>query len=290
MKVAAVVVRWRGGDEIRRCLGSLLDHGGPSLVRVVLVDSGSGDGGADRLAREYPSIEVVGLAENRSFAWAANQGAERCPEPYLLLLNPDAELVQGCVPQLVELLESKPRIAGVVPLLTDPDGRPQHHWQLRKLPGRLRLSTGRNGAAAFTSESLSGPAPVEQPAAASWLVRRSVWAALNGLDRAFAPAWWEDVDFCARLSARLVEPDFPADEGFWVEPRARVNHSGGSSLANLTDAAFLSAFNRNLLRYAERHHPDGVRMIRVGVRISLLTRAVLNPSRRDAYFKAIRSL
>ena len=41
MAVVAVVVRWRGGDEVRRCLRSLTDHGGPALHRVVLVDSGS---------------------------------------------------------------------------------------------------------------------------------------------------------------------------------------------------------------------------------------------------------
>ena len=131
---------------------------------------------------------------------------------------------------------------------------------------------------------------MEQPAAAAWLVRRSVWTALEGLDPAFAPAWWEDVDFCARLSARVVDPDFPADEGFWVEPRARVNHSGGSSLTNLTDAAFLSAFNSNLLRYAARHYPASLSKIRIGLRISLLTRALLQPSRRNAYFEAIRGL
>ena len=87
--IRAVIVRWRGGDEIRRCLRSLLDNGGPRVENVVLVDSGSGDGGADRLAAEFPDIQVIALVDNLGFAFAADRGAGDGSEPLLLLLNPD---------------------------------------------------------------------------------------------------------------------------------------------------------------------------------------------------------
>ena len=69
--IRAVVVRWRGGDEVHRCMRSLLDDGGPDLKHVVVVDSGSGDGGAERLATEFAEIEVIPLGENHGFAHAA---------------------------------------------------------------------------------------------------------------------------------------------------------------------------------------------------------------------------
>ncbi len=73
--IRAVVVRWRGGDEVRRCLLSLMELGGERLNRVVLVDSGSGDGGAEGLAAKFPDVEVIALTENHGFAHAADRGA-----------------------------------------------------------------------------------------------------------------------------------------------------------------------------------------------------------------------
>lgn len=284
--VRAVIVRWRGGDEIRQCLSSLLGSAGTQLGRVVLVDSGSADGGAERLASEYPDIEVMALEENRGFAFAAGCGAADGTEPLLLLLNPDIDVQAGAVEALVDLLESRPRTAGVVPLLTGLDGESQHRWQLRHLPKATNLALGLPGAPAFSSPPRA-PVPVAQPAAAAWLVRRSVWVTLGGLDPTFEPAWWEDVDFCARLRGRLGEPGFPCDEGFFVSPAAQMLHGGGSSVSALGREAFFSAYYTNLLRYTARHHPGRLGLIRKGLQLSLTARMIIRPQRRKAYRAAL---
>jgi len=286
--IQAVVVRWRGGDEVRRCLSSLLANAGSCLARVVLVDSGSGDGGAERLASDFPNVEVIALADNRGFAYAADRGAGEGTEPLLLLLNPDIEVEAGAVDSMVDLLEDRPRAAGVVPLLEGFDGASQHRWQLRRLPGTARLVFGLSGAPSFSSPP-EIPIAVEQPAAAAWLVRRTVWEALGGLDPTFEPAWWEDVDFCARLRDRLGEPGFPADEGFVVEPAACLRHGGGSSVATLGREAFFTAYYTNLLRYTARHHPGRLGFIRKGLQISLSMRMFLRPSQKKALRAALRA-
>jgi len=288
--VAALVVRWRGGDEAARAVASLYEHGGGRLRRVVVVDSGSGDGGAERLAAAFPTAELVALPVNRSFAYSADRGAERCREDYLLLLNPDARLTPGALDRLTEHLEAHPTLAAAVPLLHHPDGAAQHRWQLRILPSAGRLAAGLPGAPAFSTGPPSSPAPVAQPAASAWLVRRAVWSALGGLDPAFAPAWWEDVDFCSRLAAALGRPSFPATEGFEVVPSALVEHSGGASREEMSDAAFLTAYHSNLLRYAARHHPEHLGLIRGGLVLALGARAALRPGRARAYLTAARAV
>ena len=288
-RVDAVVVRWRGGDEVSRCLRSLLDLGGPRLGSIVLVDSGSGDGGAKDLTAEFPDVRVIALAENHGFAHAADRGAAEGGAPLLLVLNPDTEMTPGALDALVSLLDERPRVAGAAPLLEDMAGVSQHRWQLRNLPTVSRLARGLPGAPAFSAPPTM-PAEVAQPAAAAWLVRRSIWEALGGLDPTFAPAWWEDVDFCARLRAHLGSTEFPCDEGFMVQPAARLRHAGGSSVAALGDAAFLAAYHRNLLHYTARHHPGRLHLVRRGLRISLTTRALLRPSRRQAYRAALGAI
>jgi hypothetical protein len=287
ISIDTVVVRWRGGDEVSRCLRSLLDLGGPRLERVVLVDSGSGDGGAKRLAANFPDVRVIALTENHGFAHAADRGAAEGDAPLLLVLNPDTEVTPGTLDTLASLLDERPRVAGAVPLLEDMDGASQHRWQLRNLPTVSRLARGLPGGPAFSAQPTT-PVEVAQPAAAAWLVRRSVWEALGGLDPTFAPAWWEDVDFSARLRAGLVTADFPCDEGFLVQPAAHLRHAGGSSVAALGDAAFLTAYYQNLLHYTARHHPGHLGLVRRGLRISLATRALLRPTRREAYKAAMK--
>lgn len=288
--VRAVVVRWRGGDEVRRCLDSLQRHGGAHIQTTVLVDSGSGDGEAELLAEQYPEVMVLPLDTNRGFAYAVDRGFGDGHEPFLLLLNPDTEVLSGSIEALVGTLDEHPDFAGVVPLLEDPDGVSQHRWQLRRLPSVPRLGLGLCGAPAF-SRPPSRLEEIAQPAAAAWLLRRSIWDALGGLDPSFAPAWWEDVDFCARLAVRLQQgPDLTAARGFVVQPTARIRHGRGSSLANLGDRAFLEAFYRNLLLYARRHHRKRSRAIRAALRCSLAVRACLRPSRREAYRAALKTV
>ena len=180
--LSAVVVRWRGGDEVDSCLQSLLDHGGPDLDGIVLVDSGSADGGAERLAEKFPSMNVAALEENRSFAVAVAQGAARCVDRDLFILNPDTQVTPGAIPSLVAHLRAHPDSAGVVPLLVDPDGPTQHLWQLRRLPTAGRLALGLPGPSQFPVSPPNQPVSVEQPAASAWLVQRPVWDALGGLD------------------------------------------------------------------------------------------------------------
>jgi GT2 family glycosyltransferase len=192
------------------------------------------------------------------------------------------------VESLVDLLEDRPRTAGVVPLLDGLDGVSQHQWQLRLLPGAARLAIGLSGSPAFSSPPET-PVTVPQPAAAAWLVRRTVWEALGGLDPTFEPAWWEDVDFCARLRDRLGEPGFPAEVGFVVEPAARLRHSGGSSIADLGREAFFTAYYTNLLRYTARHHPGRLGVIRRGLRVSLSVRMFLRPGQRRALGAALKA-
>ncbi len=264
--VAAVIVRWRGGEVAEHCLRSLEAlPAGPE--EVVLVDSGSGDGGVERIVRSFARIRVEELTENVGFAAAANHGVAVTTAPLVLLLNPDTELVGNGLSVLVTRLLDDPDLAGVVPLLENTDGSSQHRWQLRRLPTVLDLALGRSGRPAFSTQPTSAR-QVPQPAAAAWLVRRTVWRALQGFDEVYRPAWWEDVDFCKRLESRLDTDDFPTEHGFGVEPRARVRHRGGSSVEDLGSEAFRAAFYCNLLRYAELHHAQSIGLIRLGLRIS----------------------
>jgi len=287
--VAAVVVRWKGGDEVERCLHSLVSGGTKAISEIVLVDAGSDDGGAQRLARTFPGIQVEALSENPGFAGAANHGVSVTTAEYTFLLNPDTEVLGQAPAVLAAQLESHPDLAGVVPLLENTDGSSQHRWQLKDMPTRRNLGLGRSGRPAFNRKP-EHHISVAQPAAAAWMIRREVWDTLDGFDRAFVPAWWEDVDFCARLHERIKDPSAPWNKAWRVVPKARVRHMGGSSVGSLGNRAFLEAFYGNLIRYAERHHPEEFPAIRRQLRRALMVKGLLRPSRFGDYRRVSRTL
>jgi glycosyltransferase involved in cell wall biosynthesis len=288
-RIAAVVVRWKGGEEVERCLRSLETEDPAKPDEIVLVDAGSADGGAEHLAKVFPSIRVEALGENPGFAGAANLGVRRTSAEIILLLNPDTEILPGALDLLTTHLLEHPRLAGVVPLLENTDGSSQFRWQLKELPTPRDLGRGHSGKPTLKRRP-TGPTTVSQPAAAVWLIRRQVWDALQGFEPAFFPAWWEDVDFCARLQWLVTDPTSPWNEAWQVIPSAGVRHEGGSSVSSLGHRAFLDAFFGNLLKYAHRHHHRELPAIRKRLRHTLITRGILRPSRFRDYLRASKKL
>jgi GT2 family glycosyltransferase len=91
---------------------------------------------------------------------------------------------------------------------------------------------------------LTEPRRIEQPAAAALLLRRDVVEEIGPLDEQFAPAWFEDVDYCRRLAERKKE--------VWVVPAAQVRHFGGASLEHMDFERFVDIWYRNMWRYARK--------------------------------------
>ena len=263
--LSVLIVTWNSARWIERCLRSI-----PAEYEVVLFDNASTDDTL-RLARGerakiLESNTNVGFAGGTNRAFAASSGR------YVLLLNPDCELEPDALTQLFDFLESHPDVAAAVPLLVDEDGEPQREFQLRRLPTLATMTVEvllidklfrRNHITNWYRDrdlDLSAPRAIEQPAAAAMLVRRSVLEEIGPLDEQFAPAWFEDVDYCRRLAEQRRE--------IWVVPAARVRHFGGASLEHMPVPQFIDIWYRNMWRYARKwmrpSQSEGLRWIIIG--------------------------
>ena len=112
---------------------------------------------------------------------------------------------------------------------------------------------------------------VEQPAAAVLAVRASAFAAVGGFDPRFAPAWWEDVDLCARLR-RIGK--------IMYYPAAVFAHSGGASMARLGYDRFLPLYYGNAVQWWNKHRPASAWLFRLLVAAGMLLRVAALPFRR----------
>jgi len=296
-RVVAVLVTWNSAAHVADAVRSL-----PAGVPAVVVDNASSDDSAGRASAA--GARVIEAGTNLGFGPASNLGArESSPSETVLFLNPDAALVDGAagIAALLAELDRDPSVAAVAPAL---EGAGQEQFQLRRLPtlGSLareaffvnRLFPRNPGLLAerYLDRRRDLPFDVEQPAAAALLVRRAVLEELGGFDPAFAPAWFEDVDLCARIwkSGRRIR----------YVPGARATHVGGTTMNALAYRDFLPLYTRNLVRYLGK---DAGAATRGAARAVLLAGALLRlaalpvvrgdhprPDAAAAYVRVLRGL
>ncbi len=262
--IAVVVVSWEPGEEFVSCLGSLaaararVPAGGPR-VAVAVVDNGSAAFPRGAVARLLPDAAVAVNPGNVGFGPAANQGARLTSADALLFLNPDTVADGDPFSELARGFAERPGAVALAPRLLEPASQgfeSQESFQLRHLPtvgqaARELLLVDkafpRNRALArdrYADEDRSRSFPVEQPAAAALAVRRAAFEAAGGFDEAFVPAWFEDVDLCARLREH-------GEILYW--PDARFVHEGGTAARALGYDRFLPIYYRNAYRFWRKH-------------------------------------
>lgn len=274
-RVLVVLVSWNSSLHLREAVASV-----PKGVPVLVVDNASSDGSAE-IARSA-GARVIEPGTNLGFGPACNRAArEGAPSETILFLNPDAALVDGrrTLDALLRELDADPAVAAVAPRLT---GDGQERFQLRRLPSTAsvvreallvdRLFPENPGfrRERYLDQDRDAAFDVEQPAAAALLVRRDAFEALGGFDPAFSPAWFEDVDFAARLleSGRRIR----------YVPEGRATHVGGVTMNALPYRDFRPAYVRNLFRYLARHASPGARAVaRAATLLGALLRLALLP-------------
>jgi GT2 family glycosyltransferase len=257
LDLSILIVTWNSERWIDRCLRSIPAACEGLSYEVVVHDNASADATLTHLggATVLRSPSNAGFAAGTNRAFAASRGR------YVFLLNPDCELAPRALTVLFDFLVRHPEAAAAAPLLSDEGGDSQREFQLRRLPTLSTLTAEvllldklfpNNRTTAhhrYRDLDLSVPQRVEQPAAAALLLRRDAVDEIGALDEQFAPAWFEDVDYCRRLAALGKE--------VWVVPEAQARHFGGSSLEHISFARFVDVWYRNMWRYARKWLPAG---------------------------------
>jgi GT2 family glycosyltransferase len=138
-RVAVVILTHQRRDEVGRTVERA--RGLPERPRIVVVDNGSRDGTAEHLAREFPDVDVVALADNRGAA-GRNVGVQRAHRPYVALSDDDTWWAPGSLARAADLLEAHDRLAVVTAKVLvgergveDPTCRVMARSPLPRVPG-----------------------------------------------------------------------------------------------------------------------------------------------------------
>jgi GT2 family glycosyltransferase len=101
-----VIVNWNSNDFLQKCVLSIFNSNQFELVStVIIIDNNSTDESLHLLPLNA-KIHVVKNTENLGFAKACNQGFKLCKSKYILLLNPDAVLLENTIAASFDYLET----------------------------------------------------------------------------------------------------------------------------------------------------------------------------------------
>jgi N-acetylglucosaminyl-diphospho-decaprenol L-rhamnosyltransferase len=117
LDLSIVIVSWNVRDLLQRCLTSLASGAGSLAVETFVVDNASSDSSAVMVRSDFPSVIVIENAENLGFTRANNQALERSSGRYVLLLNPDTEIVSDALQTMTSFMDSNPQVGVLGPQL-----------------------------------------------------------------------------------------------------------------------------------------------------------------------------
>jgi N-acetylglucosaminyl-diphospho-decaprenol L-rhamnosyltransferase len=301
--LSVIILSWNVRDLLAQALTSLYTTAaGVDALEVIVVDNASHDGSAEMVAREFPQTRLIANQENRGFTRGNNQGISEASGNYILLLNPDTELLPGALQALMAYLDKHPDTAMVGPRLLNPDGSTQpSRRRFPTLPILFLESTWlqplapKSALARFYMQDRPDTVAqeVDWITGAAMMVRREAVERVGPLDEGYF-MYSEELDWCRRFR----------DAGWRIAyvPTAEIIHYGGKSSEQVVPSRHIY-FQSSKVRYARKVHGAPIaealrvwlltqylwQIVLEGAKWSMGHRRTLRAARVSAYWRVIKS-
>jgi hypothetical protein len=300
--LSIIIVSWNVSELLAACLNSLKGSAGAYYTEIIVVDSASSDDAVIRVRRDYPGVKLLPQTENLGFVGCNNLGLEAAIGRYMLLLNPDTEVIGDALATMVAYLDANPAVGILGPHTLNTDGSTQS--------SRRRFPDAK--LAFFESTWLQPYAPqrwlddyyitqspdnaildVDWVQGSALMARREVYQQIGGLDPAYI-MFYEELDWCKRAK----------DNGWRVVylGTAQITHHGGKSTEQVGARKHIY-FNESKLRYFHKYYGSVFafilrvflligfiwQIIREGVRGLLGSKRAVRQERIQTYWQVLRS-
>ncbi|MBU4331543.1 glycosyltransferase family 2 protein [Patescibacteria group bacterium] len=276
--LSIIIVSWNVKELLKKCLGSIYNNQGDLKLEIFVVDNASKDGSIEEIEKlSQPeagqplaenkeikdlNLKIIKNKKNLGFTKANNQAIKRAQGEFILLLNPDAEVINGALEKMVEFMREHKKcgVAGCKLLNSDESLQPSVRrfptfWSQAMIMLKLHHLFPNAGpikkyfAKDFDYRGMGQGThtyPCDQVMGAFFMIRREVIEKIGMLDENFF-IWFEEVDFCKRVK----------DAGWQVcyTPEAEIIHHGAQSFKQVLSFKKQRMFNRSLLYYFKKHKP-----------------------------------
>jgi GT2 family glycosyltransferase/glycosyltransferase involved in cell wall biosynthesis len=194
-RASVIVPVYNHFHHTRTCLHALAACGDATPFEIIVVDDGSSDETAQRLA-DLPGLRYHRNAQNLGFIGACNAGAAIAASEFLVFLNNDTAVQPGWLDALLRTFEQHDEVGLAGAKLVYPDGRLQE-------AGGIVFAD----ASGWNYGRFDDPADprynfvreVDYCSGAAIAIRASLFERFGGFDAHYAPAYYEDTDLAMKV-------------------------------------------------------------------------------------------
>lgn len=265
-----IVVNRNTADLLVGCLDFIFQSDLDLHPEVVVVDNGSSDDSVLRVKERYPQVIVIEAGRNLGFAAANNMAVQQAKGDFVLLVNTDALLQNGCAQSLLKIMDADPRVGMVGPQLLNEDGSLQTSYEAAPTLATETLNRSllkRLFPSRFPGKSrkLSEPEQVETLIGAVMMIRRQALEQLGGFDEDYF-FFLEETDLAVRMR-----------QARWKvihDPRAKAVHLQGATAKRYQSSARIEFYRSRYLFFRKHYGARTMRLLK-GVLTTNLTLNVL---------------
>lgn len=275
-RVSVVIASWNTKELLSACLDSLEGDARAGLAEVIVADNDSADGTPAHVRTGYPWVRLIETGGNLGYGRANNMGFAEARGPYLLVLNSDTVVKEGCLAAMCSFMDAHPDVGAVGPQLLNPDGTVQ--LSCRRFPSYstalfnrysllTRLFPGNPISAGYlmTGEGHDEMRDVDWVSGAALMTRRSVLEAVGGFDDDYF-MYAEDVDWCYRMHQ--------ANWRVVYLPTARIVHHIGRSTSSVPHRMTYER-HRSMWTFYRKHYSRGIVLVDVATFLGIGARCAL---------------
>lgn len=254
MNLSIIIVNYKVKDLLDNCLQSIFSNSENIELDIIVVDNNSQDGSVEMVKEKYPQVNLIASSKNLGFAKANNLGFAKAKYDYVLLLNPDMQILPNTLENMIRWMDENPQASVVSCHLIDQNRKTLHHirhfpsfWDqlaiILKIPHILPFILNNYLCKNFDYSQAS---KVDSVRGAFFMVRKNIYEELNGLDERYF-IWFEEVDFCKKVSESGGE--------VWYTPVAECIDYVGKSFEQVPRGVTQKYFQNSMLKYFQKWHP-----------------------------------
>ena len=252
--LSIIIVSWNVKGLLKKCLESIFRNQNDLALEVFVVDNASTDETSEMVKNHFPQVQLISNEKNLGFAAANNQGIKQAKGDYLLLLNPDTEIVGSALKTAIDFMKSNQLIGVCGVKHLNPNGTLQP--SIRRFPtfwpifltltklARIFPNLPAINKYLAKDFNYSQAQSVDQVAGSFFLIHRQVIEKIGLLDENFF-IWFEEVDFCHRV--------IKAGWQVWYTPNASIIHYGGQRFKQQFTLKKQWLFFKSAIKYFQKY-------------------------------------
>jgi hypothetical protein len=222
MDISIIIVEYKNLKILQEAISSVQKSLSDVDFEIVVVsNTGYSARRQKRICVDYPTVKFIFNQSNMGFSKGVNRGIVSSHSRFVLLLNPDAKILNNGVSRAIECMEANPQIAILGPQIIDRTGEIQDSARDFMTPRKLLLRTFRrltrlSGGGIIENKDHSRLQPVDWISGACMLVRQKAIRNVGLMDERYF-MYVEDMDWCRRFWKHGWE--------VWYQPNWKVEHN-----------------------------------------------------------------